>query len=86
MRRFEPLALHHMTQRASEAQVLDVPERMQRTNFLIARSRHSRALAITVAILPATLLHFATLWFRYVRVEEICDSLRRKVSTCHEHI
>ena len=34
---------------------------------------------LVVAILPAALLHFATLRFRYVRTEEICDSLRRKV-------
>ena len=41
---------------------------------------------LTVAILPGALLHFATLRFRYGRAEESCDSLCRKVVTCHENI
>jgi hypothetical protein len=44
------------------------------------------AFRLKVAIVPDALLHFATLRFRYGHAEEICDSLRRKVSTCHENI
>ena len=39
-----------------------------------------------VVIPPAALLRFATLRFRYGHAEEICDSIRRKVSTCHANI